>query len=219
MNHFKFFFGLLFFILTGISNAQVGLGTTSPATSSVLDITSTTKGFLAPRMTTSERNAIASPAEGLLIYNTDELNLNGFSLSTGWKVLASAFKSKTIATSDTTNSIVDTTVSGMTIIPLNVNNLAINPLPGTYLVTFNSECHNVNALPALVLATFSICVNGVPVPDSVRNFTSKEAQHEVALQTIVTVSKDQIIEVKWHTDSVSNPIVLENRTLTIMKVK
>ena len=124
MNHFKLFFGLLFFILTGISNAQVGLGTTSPATSSVLDITSTTKGFLAPRMTTSERNAIASPAEGLLIYNTDELNLNGFSLSTGWKVLASAFKSKTIATSDTTNSIVDTTVSGMTIIPLNVNNLA-----------------------------------------------------------------------------------------------
>lgn len=219
MNHFKLFFSLLFFILTGISNAQVGLGTTSPASSSVLDITSTTKGFLAPRMTTSERNAIASPAEGLLIYNTDELNLNAFSQTTGWKVLASAFKSVTIPTYDTTTSIADTTISGMTLIPLNVNNSAINPLPGTYLVTFNSECHNLNTLPALVLATFSICVNGVPVPDSVRNFTSKEAQHEVALQTIVTVTKDQMVEVKWHTDSVANPIVIENRTLTLMKVK
>ncbi|MFY9308766.1 MAG: FISUMP domain-containing protein [Bacteroidia bacterium] len=43
----------------------------SPAASAQLDITSTTKGFLPPRMTTAQMNAIVSPAPGLMIYNTD----------------------------------------------------------------------------------------------------------------------------------------------------
>jgi len=41
-----------------------------PDASALLDIQSTTKGFLAPRMTTVERDAIVSPATGLQIYNT-----------------------------------------------------------------------------------------------------------------------------------------------------
>ncbi len=49
---------------------SVGIGTTSPATSSILDITSTTKGVLFPRLTTTEINAISSPADGLTVYNT-----------------------------------------------------------------------------------------------------------------------------------------------------
>jgi hypothetical protein len=219
MNNYKLIFTSLFFILTGISNAQVGIGNSTPAVSSVLDITSTSKGFLAPRMSTTERNLIANPADGLLIYNTDELNLNAYSQSAGWKVLASAFKSVTIATSVTTTSIVDEIVTGMSIIPMDVNNSNNTPLPGTYLVTFNSECKNENASPAFVLGTFSIYSNGYKILDSVRNFTCKELQNSISLQTIVTVGKDQNIEVKWHTDLVTNPIVLGNRTLTLMKVK
>lgn len=219
MNNYKLILTSLFIILTGISNAQVGIGNSTPAVSSVLDITSSSKGFLAPRMTTSERNLILNPADGLLIYNTDELNLNAFTQSSGWKVLASAFKSKTIATPDSTTSIVDIIVSEMSIIPMDVNNTNNIPSPGTYLVTFNGECNNSNASPALVLATFSIYANGVQILDSVRNFTSKVMQNPISLQTIVTVSKDQAVEVKWHTDLVTNPIVLGNRTLTLMKVK
>jgi len=49
---------------------SVGVGTTTPAASSILDITSTTKGILFPRMTTTEINAITSPADGLTVYNT-----------------------------------------------------------------------------------------------------------------------------------------------------
>lgn len=52
-------------------NAQVGIGTTSPAASSILDITSTTKGVLVPRMTASQRGLIGAPAEGLMVYQTD----------------------------------------------------------------------------------------------------------------------------------------------------
>ena len=50
------------------SYAQVGIGTSSP--NAALDVTSTTNGFLPPRMTTTQRDAIASPAVGLVIFNT-----------------------------------------------------------------------------------------------------------------------------------------------------
>ena len=53
---------------TGI--AQVGVGTTTPDASAALEIESTTKGFLPPRMDTAARNAIDSPVAGLVIYNT-----------------------------------------------------------------------------------------------------------------------------------------------------
>lgn len=56
--------------------SQVGIGTTTPHNSSLLDITDTSKGFLIPRLTLAQRNAIAAPATGLLIYQTD--NSAGF---------------------------------------------------------------------------------------------------------------------------------------------
>ncbi|KJD36273.1 hypothetical protein PW52_06685 [Tamlana sedimentorum] len=52
--------------------AQVGIGTTNPNASSILDIESTTQGVLTPRMTSLQRLAIVSPAEGLLVFDLDE---------------------------------------------------------------------------------------------------------------------------------------------------
>jgi hypothetical protein len=46
------------------------LGTTTNAASSILTMESTTQGFLPPRMTTTQKNAIASPATGLVVYDT-----------------------------------------------------------------------------------------------------------------------------------------------------
>ena len=66
-------------LLTGVSNAQnVGINTNgaTPDPSAILDVSSSSKGLLTPRMTQSERNAISSPATGLLIYQTD--NTPGF---------------------------------------------------------------------------------------------------------------------------------------------
>lgn len=62
---------LFFMIITTNVFAQVGIGTTSPNASSMLDIASTTQGLLAPRMTTAQKIAIASPANGLMVYDTD----------------------------------------------------------------------------------------------------------------------------------------------------
>lgn len=53
------------------SSTKVGIGTTSPSSSAALEIASSDKGLLLPRMTVAQRNAIASPANGLLVYQTD----------------------------------------------------------------------------------------------------------------------------------------------------
>ena len=54
-----------------VASAQVGVGTTTPDASAQLDVTSTTLGFLPPRMTQAQRLDIATPAAGLLVYQTD----------------------------------------------------------------------------------------------------------------------------------------------------
>ena len=51
--------------------AQVGIGTTTPDSSAVLDVTSTSAGLLPPRMTAIQRNAISGPSAGLMIWCTD----------------------------------------------------------------------------------------------------------------------------------------------------
>jgi len=58
-------------VLTATTYAQVGVGTTTPDASSALDITSTTKGLLIPRMTNAQRKAISNPAAGLQVFVTD----------------------------------------------------------------------------------------------------------------------------------------------------
>jgi hypothetical protein len=63
-------FGFLLFE-TNMSNAQVGIGTTNPDASAKLDVSSTDKGFLPPRMSRLQRNDIATPVEGLIIWCTD----------------------------------------------------------------------------------------------------------------------------------------------------
>lgn len=66
--------------LFGLSTsfAQIGIGTTTPHTSSILDVESVEKGFLPPRMNATQRDAIngGNPAEGLMIYNTDDDCIN-----------------------------------------------------------------------------------------------------------------------------------------------
>lgn len=64
------------FIFSLSLTAQVGIGTVTPDPSASLDISSTNSGILIPRMTQSERDLIASPAEGLLMYQTN--NSKGF---------------------------------------------------------------------------------------------------------------------------------------------
>ena len=62
-------------------HAQTGIGTTTPNASAKLEVAATDKGFLLPRMTSAQRAAIVSPANGLIVYQTD--GDAGFYVNTG----------------------------------------------------------------------------------------------------------------------------------------
>ncbi|PQJ76270.1 ice-binding family protein [Polaribacter glomeratus] len=123
---------IILFVTTNVY-AQLGIGTTSPDASSILDASSTSKGLLMPRLTTAQRDLIESPATGLMIYNT---TINDGQLNTGtpsspiWigiktPLIYSVNEGDEISTSSTDNSL----VTGMT----------IAPYPGTYIALFNAQ--------------------------------------------------------------------------------
>ena len=66
------------------SNVNVGIGTTNPNSSSLLELSSTSKGLLIPRMSQVQRLAITTPANGLLTYQTDGISGFYFYNGTGW---------------------------------------------------------------------------------------------------------------------------------------
>ncbi len=77
-------------LLNSICNAQsIGIGTATPNASAQLDVASTTKGLLIPRMTSAQRNNIANPAKGLLVFDSTTSNLSLYSGSV-WRQMLSA---------------------------------------------------------------------------------------------------------------------------------
>ncbi|MBL0152402.1 MAG: hypothetical protein IPP93_02505 [Chitinophagaceae bacterium] len=78
----------IWMVIAGIAgqSQSIGIGTASPNTSAQLDISSSSKGILIPRMTTTQRNAIASPANGLTVYNTTTKQYNLYN-GTRWQIM------------------------------------------------------------------------------------------------------------------------------------
>ena len=68
MKHFFIFLAVL--SISASAYTQVGIGTSNPDTSALLDITTTTQGLLIPRMTNVERQAISDPQPGLMVFDT-----------------------------------------------------------------------------------------------------------------------------------------------------
>jgi hypothetical protein len=72
-----------------IDNAKnVGIGTSSPSASAILDAQSTTKGVRMPNMTTTQKNAISSPAAGLMVFDTTLSKLCVYS-GAAWQTITS----------------------------------------------------------------------------------------------------------------------------------
>ncbi|MEZ4849530.1 MAG: tail fiber domain-containing protein [Bacteroidia bacterium] len=87
-------FSLFIFLIFPLSlSAQVGInGTNSdPDPSAMLDVQSTDKGLLMPRMTTAQRDSITSPATGLIIYNLDNTGFQSWN-GTAWVNISSPWK-------------------------------------------------------------------------------------------------------------------------------
>jgi len=64
------------------AGTHIKTGSGAPVASAILDVDSTTKGFLPPRMTTTQKNAIASPAAGLVVYDSTTNKLQCYNGST-----------------------------------------------------------------------------------------------------------------------------------------
>jgi hypothetical protein len=81
----------LFFLLTffrlNASAQSVGIGTTTPHASSILDINGISKGLLIPRMQSNQRTSIQSPAEGLLVYQLDTPSGFWYFRSGSWQLI------------------------------------------------------------------------------------------------------------------------------------
>jgi hypothetical protein len=139
------------------SSAQVGIGTNTPDPSSQLDVSSSEKGFLVPRMTTTQRNNISNPANGLLIYNTtdNELQIHKRAVST--------FGMNTISGYDIafpTNAILQsfTSTSTGSLVSMDLNVTASN-IGGTLTITV----YNSNNGTGTVLGTASLSVTSAGV--------------------------------------------------------
>ena len=90
-------------VFTASTYAQVGIGTTTPDPSAALDITSTTKGLLIPRMLAAARTAIDTPATGLMVFQTD--GAAGFYYYNGssWVAITAGLDGTNVARQDATN--------------------------------------------------------------------------------------------------------------------
>lgn len=110
--------------------AQVGIGTTTIDASSVLDVSSSSKGLLMPRLSTAQRDAITSPATGLMIFNT---TLNDGQLNVGTPLIPNWIGVKrTNIDSVTEGDIISTTSTTNLLVP----GMTVSPQTGTYLVLF-----------------------------------------------------------------------------------
>ena len=69
---------MLLYVAFGYSQVAINANGAAPESSAMLDVNSTTKGFLLPRMTTEQISYISSPAAGLMVYNTDSSDFYGY---------------------------------------------------------------------------------------------------------------------------------------------
>jgi FixJ family two-component response regulator len=117
-------------MLPAFSNAQgvsINSDNSSADASSILELKSSSKGMLTPRMTTAERDAIVSPATGLLIYNTTTGAFNFY--DSYWRRVGGiGYNSTDAGTSIQVASATDALIPGMTLVPGS----------GTYVARFNS---------------------------------------------------------------------------------
>lgn len=126
-------------------SAQIGIGVSGNVNSSAaLEVSSTSKGFLPPRMTTTQRNSIVAPSDGLVIYNstTNRLNIRD---NSGWIEIGSLERSNTFSGSNTLYG--TTTFNGKINVPMASigfhrisglsSNISATPWPGNTTTSTN----------------------------------------------------------------------------------
>jgi hypothetical protein len=136
----------LLLLLSLSTFAQTGIGTTTPNASAKLDVYSTNKGFLPPRVTltsVSDATTIASPAEGLLVYNQGSVGLQAgyyFWNGSNWATIATATSAGNGVTASDMVKLYGKTYSTASGDIAHANGYSFTvPVSGRYLFDFSSS--------------------------------------------------------------------------------
>jgi hypothetical protein len=173
------------------NGTSVSIGTASPSASSLLQLDSTNKGLLQPRMTTIQRDAITSPAEGLRIYNTTTKKENFYN-GTSWIELQENIVNGTLnkvakftpnGTAVGDSSITDTgslvTISSAT----NVN--GITNITGTTTITGATDIIGLTDIIGATTITGATTVTGTTDINGVTTIKSPSASPTIAAFTLL----------------------------------
>ena len=177
---------LLAFFISLIAKAQsvsINSDGSTAVESAILEVKSTTKGFLPPRMTTAERNAISTPATGLVIFNTTSNALNIYFSGAWFQLSSSAITGSitTLATASPTNngtlisgnaasgvsSVISYTggngenYTGQTVTSTDVTGLTATLSAYTFAIGAGTLTYNITGTPASAgTASFALNVGG-----------------------------------------------------------
>nr|WP_052408569.1 fibrinogen-like YCDxxxxGGGW domain-containing protein [Nonlabens ulvanivorans] len=170
----KFYCVTVLFIFNHLlASSQVGIGTILPEPSSILDIESTTHGVLFPRMTTTERDAITTPAEGLFIYNLDS-DCFQYYKGTSWSGCLSETPVNALVCSST--SVNGTYVAGN---PLNASNTITIDVIVNVIESYTINTNTVNGysftssgvFTHIGVNTITLTGSGTPILQQTDDFT------------------------------------------------
>jgi hypothetical protein len=228
MKYIKFL--LLTFICIN-SYSQIGINTVNPAQSSLLEINSTSKGVLFPELTTTQRDAIVSPAIGLTIYNST-LNTLEFFTGTGWmnvtnkpanisNVVATSSQALVYFTPSSANSVINYTVTSSpggitatgTTSPITVTGLQ-NNINYTFTITTNYSVGSSFTTP-----TSTITSTPLNIPGSISSLTTKPGNGQVELNWITPsgvisqydIQYKRVSDVNWSSvSSFTNSVIITN---------
>lgn len=188
-------------------NVAINATGSLPDTSAMLDVSSTNKGLLAPRLTTAQQNTIPLPANGLLVFNTTDNDFNfnsGTAAAPVWSpvafspaVLVAATKTLTYAPGAAFATLVynNTTINTGSAYSTTTGNFTA-PATGTYQVIFSnmysSNIANNNSVSARVI------VNGVTdieVVASLSPYNTSAVSATLNTTTMVQMTAGQILTI------------------------
>ena len=122
--------------------------------SAVLELYSTTQGFLPPRMTTAERDAIVSPAIGLMIFNTDTGHLETF-FGTFWVVAGAENLQSTYDLSPDGDIQLSPTIGGIALYD------SVAPISGPLFQVLDSSLTSLLAIDSTGTSTVKLTVDNL----------------------------------------------------------